>query len=348
MDALDRRLWEAWDRMQAEGFDADRVQAHSAVISGALQLSAPLRSWSLVLRAGDTRIVDRVVASSPVAASPQDVVIEGEAEVWLDGEEVRRLCGMVQLPWPGVTVVEASRRLGVSLPSVWRWCGGKSSPRAKGPVEAMASSGHFAGRLPGTVEGVGVALCKRVMVNEADRKRDQVRVWQRYAWGVDPSGELAGLSHWGALRREVTSHVPDTFSQVLRRVRRVDARGRASWQWRCPTCCSGPAGARSHAGALRRHGRCLGWVTRLYWVMPTWTIAASMSATARAAWRLPPGGFVCRGCAGLVYESSERWWGRGTTAYERQANCRAIAWDRLVRRVTSGRLRGKDVTPAPD
>ena len=47
--------------------------------------------------------------------------------------------------------------------------------------------------------------------------------------------------------------------------------------------------------------------------------------------------FVCRKCAGLVYESAER------TSRGGAAGIRVDVWDRLVQRISGGVLRGREV-----
>jgi hypothetical protein len=49
-----------------------------------------------------------------------------------------------------------------------------------------------------------------------------------------------------------------------------------------------------------------------------------------------PEGFYCRRCSGVVYESSER------TSVS-STGCRVDVWDRFVRRISAGVLRGSEV-----
>ena len=98
-------------------------------------------------------------------------------------------------------------------------------------------------------------------------------------------------------------------------------RGAKNWGWVCPGCGQ--------------------WVFKLYWSTRLTTLAMVLGgAWAEAAWEENDGlvgdGFVCRRCAGLVYESSER--------TSRPAPGRGVdVWDRFVKRISGGALRGREV-----
>jgi len=299
VDALDLQLLEAWDRVvddlrddPAEAMCRIRKTLHS-------QLSAPLRSWALVLRSGDTRIG----------------ACGGRAEqaVTLTREDVARLCRPVAIPWPGVTVPEAARRLGVSRKTVWAWTKLEArASKADGQEEDGQANG---GRL---LRRYGKLLVRDVYVNAADRKRDGVRVWTLRA--IEPGGQVSSAP-WGQARLGLADLVPVGFEQQLaRRLRRITGRCE-QWQWVCPRC-----GQR---------------VYKLYWPMPTWTLAASVLGVSSAQlcgwmdgqWKEA---FSCRRCAALVYESSEAHW-RADEAGQ------AVFWDRFVRRMTVGLVRGGDM-----
>ena len=182
---------------------------------------------------------------------------------------------------------------------------------------------------------IGRRLVLDYTVNRADRKRDVVRVWTPLAYGVDPGGEVA-QADWGSACRSLVDRVPGGFEQgLVRRRRRLSARS-VVWEWRCPAEVRG----------------CGCWVAKLYWPMPVWTLGARVSEVEAARcrgvlehWRgecdageFIAGGFRCRRCAGMVYESAER----GSSPGRRVDGTprRVDVWDRYVRRLSGGVLTG--------
>jgi len=183
----------------------------------------------------------------------------------------------------------------------------------------------------------GRRLVKDVYRNLADRKRDKVRVWTMRA--IDPGGEVY-TEAWGDVRQHLANQLPDGFAQTIVRQPRKLGGTTPTWMWVCPQ--SEP----DRAGPVldNRRAKCLGRVYKLYCPLPPWTIPAAMGLIERDdamgdAWRdVATHRFMCRNCAGLVYESSERNWRSGDAR-----GSAAIAWDRFVQRMSMGVVRGRDV-----
>lgn len=316
MDELDQRLMRAWAvvgaRLRAES--GEGVRRLKRAMGPTLQ--RPLRSWSLVLRADDKRLDEDAAVSAGRTGL-----------VWLNAEVVRWLCAPVRIDWPGVSVAEAARLLGVNKTTVYRWslrhdvreprckardgiAGGAFAPRGRINDQTKPARHHRGLYAEGSVR-----LWRDVYVNEADRKRDEVLVWGERP--VEPGGEVWSLD-WGTLRLGLVNMVPMDFEQTLERVARACAGRSVVRRWRCPDC-----------------GESVG---KLYWPMPVWTIPAALaSAAVAAAARQPMGeGFACRLCAGLIYESAERG--------SRPRRGRHVdVWDRFVKRISGGLLRGAEV-----
>jgi hypothetical protein len=132
-------------------------------------------------------------------------------------------------------------------------------------------------------------------------------VWTGSWWG-DGVGCLAGRVGAG-------------FSQTLVRTHRCLGARSVVWEWLC-------------GGCGRR-------VAKVYLPMRVLRVGAWLGADVAgggggAGESGVGGGFVCRRCAGLVYESSER--------TSRPGPGRAVdVWDRFVKRVSGGVLGGGDV-----
>lgn len=158
--------------------------------------------------------------------------------------------------------------------------------------------------------------------NRADAKRRKVRVWTRR--GVDPTGEVYE-GPWGSLTRDLVRKVGEDWEQILvLRVKKLGPKSQVK-QWRCAGC-----------------GR---WVSKLYMpVAMSWmgeVLGWGDGDGATIVSRLNAGGmslgrFLCRGCHGVVYESSE-------LTSRPAAGRRVDVMDRFVKRYSGGVLRGRDV-----
>jgi hypothetical protein len=315
MDAIDLALLTAWRKRFGETWAAAR-QPYA---------ERPLRSWALVLRAGDKRLIPGLPITHPRAESlfgtPEDPT--GELARWkppaeslrkamelppkpgrmrnaaellpLEGAEVRALCGPVNFTPPGMSMTDATKMLGVGANTIKRW--------AKRGVLKLTPIGKWdtASPLP--------------------RKFPRLRYTLVTARGsVDPSGQVWSMP-WGDIRRSLHEKVGDDFYQEIVRVRRVIGAQGGMWQWVCPGC-----------GTL---------AFKLYLPIRVWTMQRWFGSEdhltmdereAESNRRLHS--FVCRRCAGLVYESAERRRGEGDGRRE---------WDLFVKRFSGGALRGREV-----
>lgn len=100
-------------------------------------------------------------------------------------------------------------------------------------------------------------------------------------------------------------------------------------QWVCPKSAGG-------CGRL---------VYKLYLAMPTWTLVRVLGGGGAAgvlgSEAHVVAGFVCHRCAGLLYESAER----GSSPGRRRNGARrqVDVWDRFIKRISGGYLRGAAV-----
>ena len=141
------------------------------------------------------------------------------------------------------------------------------------------------------------------------------RVWTRSP--VDPAGDVYA-GPWGTIRQYIAQRVPHDFQQSLLRTHRY-LRTTVMAFMRCPTCAK--------------------WMKNLYWPQPIWTLKMAMGMASREElYRRYTDGFVCRECAGFIYESVERR-SRPLPGY------RVDRWDRFVKRISGGVLGGDDVAP---
>ncbi len=149
------------------------------------------------------------------------------------------------------------------------------------------------------------------------------RVWTRSP--LDPAGDVYA-GPWGTIRQYIAQRVPRDFQQSLLRTHRY---------------------LRTTVMAFMRCPKCAKWMKNLYWPQPIWTLEMAMGMASRGQgiegsreelYRRYADGFVCRECAGFVYESVER---RSRPAAGYRVDC----WDRFVRRVSGGVLGGDDVGP---
>ncbi len=372
MDAIDRALLAAWVGKR-DGAGAEKVFGRVTGPAGAgATYQRPVRSWSLVIRANDKRLRfhrirrgeedlegrpiprPRLRSKDPVppSAAPPPRALEGDwLGVHLDAEVVGRLCAPVDLPWPGLTIAEAAARFGVETTTIYRWSKPRGRERAamttlfaeararerfeSGPdawLDAPPPRWDGRGRRPrGSLaeqmrEKVAEIMRDRPVqrvrgkvltidryVNRADRKRDDLRVWSPTP--VDPGGRIVS-GPWGGLNRRLHERVPADWLQLLR-----GRRGKQCWGWSCP--------------------RCEAWVYKLYWPARVTTLGMVVgSPWAHRAWEehgaLVGEGFVCRRCAKLMYESTER--------TSRPEPGRTVdPWDRFVKRISGGVLRGGEV-----
>ncbi len=150
------------------------------------------------------------------------------------------------------------------------------------------------------------------------------RVWTRSP--IDPTGDIYA-GPWGTIRQHIAQRIPQDFQQSLLRTHRY---------------------LRTTVMAFMRCPKCAKWMKNLYWPQPIWTLKMA-SGLASADLRHPgtegstnelyrwfTDGFVCRECAGFIYESVEHR-SRPAPGY------RVDSWDRFVKRISAGLLHGCEV-----
>ncbi len=158
--------------------------------------------------------------------------------------------------------------------------------------------------------------------NGTDKHRARKRVWTRSP--IDPTGEIhAGEAQWwGAVRRFLSDCVPIEFEQIVQRTHRMLGNLAMVRFMRCPKCSR--------------------WVYKLFLPMTVGTMGGMLGKDS-----LPEpfhenkkclGGllFMCGRCAKLIYESAEKG--------SRPGKGRSVdQWDRFVKRISGGVLKGREV-----
>lgn len=200
---FDRALLDAWHRVRGVCKNDSAKLAAIVRRRGMATYVRPLRSWSLVLRACDSRIDDN----------------NTQGLVRMDGARIRQLCSPVVLPFPGVTLDVAARLFGVNRTTVSRWTNPpESPPPPEGQGKTKTSRSTTGTRRtwyqevqrqirehrdmkwpPSTYRVEGKRLMLEYFLNRADRKRSEARVWTPSGLGLDPGGEVWS-GDWGETR----------------------------------------------------------------------------------------------------------------------------------------------------
>ena len=191
----------------------------------------PPRAWCLAVRASDRRVTPMYVAmvpDRPVVRDPHtDRIIHREHEVTLDAPTLRWLCRPVAITWPGETVDEIARRIGVGIEAVRRAVKNTSTAELLCPTPP-----HDRGRREGPLE-----------IRHEKGPSGQLRtILYRHGY-FDPSmipWNRTEDPEWGTMWRFVADHIPPDLSQIL--VRRPVMRTMnghhafRGWNWLCPGC----------------------------------------------------------------------------------------------------------------
>ena len=271
MDACRRDPVEAWRRWR-------RTRSKAML--------RPPRDWCLKLRANDTRIT-----AAPVIVEPEGALHRFEEhQVTICGPELRRLCAPVELPWPGLVLAEAARKLGRKPAALNRWLGMKVGRR--GAQRGQAVSPHPNPLARG--EGIDRSGTRRGV----DGIERELRRWEEYrvagsplcvryekatphghfgrdvpvVWSVRPLDPGASRGEWpdplfGTAWLKMHQKLSDEAMLVARRSPRFGSRlGGArqfeGWVWVCP-------GRMSATGQWMECGR---QAKTLYAPQPIWTI----------------------------------------------------------------------------
>lgn len=330
---FERALLNAWHRVHKQCRDDPGKLAEILRRRGMATYTRPLRSWSLVLRACDSRIDDN----------------NSMGLVRIDRAEIRRLCSPVKIDEP-VTFETAAQMFGVNRTTVSRW----ADPPDSGlgwyqNVQWQIEEASDMKWPPSTYRVTGNRLMLDYFLNRADRKRSKARVWTPNYYGLDPGGEVWS-GDWAQTRAGLADRVSKRFVQQLQRVDRrlggltssvptgMRVRSRV-FQWVCP----------------REDGGCGRLVYKLFLPMPWWTmtrvfgdlsgIEGGVGSGCEAGFdpgaEAPYARFLCLRCSGLVYESAER--GSSSGVRKDGSRRRVNVRDRLVKRQSGGVLRGRDV-----
>lgn len=322
---FDRALLNAWHRAHQQLKD-DPTKLDAVLRRREMSTyTRPLRSWSLVLRACDSRIDDN----------------NSMGLVRIDGARIRKLCSLVKIDEP-VLLDDAARLFGVNRTTVSRWADPVDSELTwYQDVQRQVRECSDMKWPPSTFHVEGKRLMLEHFVNRANVKRSTTRVWTPSFYGLDPGGEVWS-GDWSETRAGLADRVSDGFEQQLQRVDRklggltsmvstgMRVRSRV-FQWVCPA----------------EEGGCGRLVYKLFLPMPWWTMERVFGQEAGGEQGRDPGAeapgarFLCLRCAGLVYESAEL----GSTPGRRKdgSRRRVNVFDRLVKRHSGGVLQGRYV-----
>lgn len=269
MDELDRNLLEAWGRV-VERLRSDAGEARKRWRrSRGKVLRRPIRAWCLALRASDTRFVSRERRCCDAWAA-------GKREahtVWMDGHDLRALCGPVRIPWPGVKLKAAAAMLGRHPEALRHWL-----PAGARPGRSRAVRAHKAPRRyeeicePGGV----LSVCYEKSRRHGHHGVDVPVVWSSRP--LNPGAVRGEPPHalWGTVWQQMQDCVPDDFGLMVERVPRyrpypsrkggggtsTELRWRG-WDWVCPGRVDGVTGERRVCG--RR-------VQTIYMPLPVFTV----------------------------------------------------------------------------
>ncbi|MHB1158367.1 MAG: hypothetical protein ACYC26_16200 [Phycisphaerales bacterium] len=277
MDTFDRALWIALQK--------SKIPKHTP-----RYVTDLLRSWCLVLRAGDSRL-------------------GSASRLELTSDQIRRLCKPIRIDPPGIPIIDAARRFGVGVNTLKRWAQydlvriqhhqrepSVTFTRTDGTSKTLRGADYH-WPVPKKFPYLNIAL---VTTNGC----------------ICPGGETF-RGPWGELRRMIVEKVPDNVIFMLDRARKPMAAQGTQWQWRCKGCGS--------------------FVFKIYWPFaPTPALGSGETMHFPPGWRTGVGGFSCRRCADIAYESAERT-SRSSTGR------RVDPMDRFCRRLTAGRVAWREV-----
>jgi len=215
MDPLDLALLDAWNRLTPR-IRADRLEdsnlesARRASRRSSATLNRPLRAWCLCLRAADSRL-DTYAAVAPYAA----LRINAPHTLYIDAPTVRKLVAPITIPWPGLRLRVAARRLGRDPATIHSWV---KRGVLQVTYEAPSIHSHRGGR--------------KIPI-----------VWTPSP--LDPNADLARAPDpvWGSMWQHHHTRVPDDLTLIVNRemTYRYDPRRRKKdlglargWQFICP------------------------------------------------------------------------------------------------------------------
>ena len=329
MDALDAALYRATPH-------ADPTRTLSP------HLAKPLRSWSLALRAGDTRLIPGYHPAeshlhpeihTPIPSVPAQ--IENPQLIPLTTPELRTLCSPITIPPPGIPINAAAKTLGRSPLSIRRLI--KAGHLSANPITTKTPS-PYPRRFPTS---------------------HYTLVTTKFP--IDPAGETWSPP-WGAQRRRLIDQLPEDFQQTLLRVQRPIGAQSRQWQWLCPTCHQmvfklylpfPPLDIRPHLHLPRPTEPDSASPDRPVsgpdiFTQPDTSPPTSNHPTPHPTEPGPvvpdrpvhgpelPTHFACRSCARLIYESTER---TAKDGHGRPCN----HFDRFIQRLSRAALKSRDL-----
>jgi hypothetical protein len=392
MDELDHNLLDAWDRVyeQCRRDPAEARRRYLRTLPGTT-LDRPVRAWTVAVRASDTRIGDwnepRALASGPESQTAPSrsrlvqtdpICAQAAHEIVLDGWSLRQLGGAVEIPYPGLPIDEAAKKLGKHKEALRNWMSARPGRTRAARAESAKGVGYddnnmwFQEHPPTEQHPLGVRYVPGTALGRHFGMETPV-VWSDGALDPGASKGRPPARWWGTLWRSLAENIPCEFEQVVERVprwlpygsrKRREGEDRAQdmrfrgWQWRCPGLLE------EHGAGVRIEDRaeadlsaldppprssssaCGRLVRTLYAPLPVWTVGRYLDLQE---------GLNVEGLSGQWYPGvMDRWAGRRSLACERCWKLQRTSfagyrgWNELVTHLSGGLLYGREVEQPAD
>ena len=259
---------------------------------------------------------------------------------------IRQLGGAVEIPYPGVPIDEAARRLGKHKEALRNWMSARPGRTRAARAESAKGVGYDDDNMrwqehpPTTEHPLGVRYVPQGAVGRHFGMETPV-LWSDVAMDPGAAKGRPPARWWGSLWMSMAENIPYEFEQVVERVPRFvpyperDGSKRPrfrGWRWVCPGLSE--PGRVGPAGCGRR-------VATLYAPLPVWTVGRYLGMEE---------GLDVEGLSGQWFPGvMDRWAGRRRLACEHCWKLRRTSfanykgWNELISHLSGGLLFGREV-----